>query len=53
MRWSSRSLQIFLPLIAVAAMSYGLFMGSLFLGAERVDHAERVRDLGRRPRTSR
>jgi diguanylate cyclase (GGDEF)-like protein len=44
MRLSSRSFPIFLPLIVLAGLGYGLFMGSLFLGAERVDHAERLQE---------
>jgi diguanylate cyclase (GGDEF)-like protein len=35
---------VFLPLIVLAGMGYGLFIGSLFLGAERVDYAERMRE---------
>jgi diguanylate cyclase (GGDEF)-like protein len=44
MRLFYRSLRGFLPLIILAAMGYSLFMGSLFLGAERVDQAERMRE---------
>jgi diguanylate cyclase (GGDEF)-like protein len=44
MRLSFRSLRDFLPLIVLAGVGYGLFVGSLFLGAARVDHAESVRE---------
>jgi diguanylate cyclase (GGDEF)-like protein len=44
MRFFYRSLGVFLPLVVLAGMGYGLFIGSLFLGAERVDYAERVRE---------
>ena len=44
MRFSSRSLPVFVPLIVLAGVGYSLFMGSLFLGAARVDHAERARE---------
>jgi diguanylate cyclase (GGDEF)-like protein len=44
MRFSCRSLGGFLPLIVIAAVGYSLFIGSLLLGAERVDDAERLRE---------
>ncbi len=44
MRFTYRSLRAFLPLIVLAGLGYSLFMGSLFLGAQRVDYAERLRE---------
>jgi diguanylate cyclase (GGDEF)-like protein len=44
MRLSYHSLRAFLPLIVLAGLGYSLFLGSLFLGAERVDNAERLRE---------
>jgi diguanylate cyclase (GGDEF)-like protein len=44
MRFFSMRLPALLPLTVLVALGYGLFMGSLFLGAARVDHAERLRE---------
>jgi diguanylate cyclase (GGDEF)-like protein len=44
MRFSLTSLRSFLPLVVLAVVGYALFMGSLFLGATRVDYAERMRE---------
>jgi len=44
MRLFSRRLPPFLPLTVLALVGYSLFMGSLLLGVERVDHAERMRE---------
>jgi diguanylate cyclase (GGDEF)-like protein len=44
MRFFSTRLPALLPLTVLAAVGYGLFIGSLFLGGARVDHAERMRE---------
>jgi len=44
MRLTSIGLPAFAPLIAVAALGYCLFIGSLFLGAQGVDYGERLRE---------